>query len=320
MLNWLPQSSVENNKTAAPDSSHDSGKPFLAHFHPRNPEAEGFLKHLRPRMTNLLTQRARSLSLVALLICGLQPGAPADIVAVRHIAGTIHGFLSLRSADGHITAAGDTVQVAHGDQITSHTVFTFKDGSIDDETAVYSQRRAFRLITYHHIQKGPSFPQPIDLSIDARSGQVTVRTTDKDGKQQVHAEHVDLPQDLANGIVPQIVENLSPSSAGTTVSMLVATPKPRVVKLAISSRGEENFSVEGASRKALHYEIKIEIGGVAGMVAPLVGKAPPNIEMWAVGGEAPTFLREQGPTYPDGPIMTIELTRPVWPDAPKAGI
>lgn len=271
-------------------------------------------------MTNLLAQRVRSLSLIALLICGLQPVAPADIVPVRHVAGTIHGFLSLRSADGHIMAAGDTVQVAHGDQVTSHTVFTFKDGSIDDETAVFSQRRNFHLITYHHIQKGPSFPQPMDISIDARSGQVTVRTTGKDGKQQVHSEHVNLPQDLANGIVPQIVENLKPSAADTTVSMLVATPKLRVVKLAISSRGEENFSVEGASRKALHYEIKIEIGGVAGMVAPLVGKAPPNIEMWAVGGEAPTFLREQGPTYQDGPIMTIELTRPVWPDAPKAGI
>jgi hypothetical protein len=159
----------------------------------------------------------------------------------------------------------------------------------------------------------------MDVSIDARSGAVTVRSTGKDGKEEVHAEHLSMPQDLANGMVPLVLENLRPATPETTVSMLLATPKPRLVKLAISSRGEEDFSVAGSSRKALHYEIRIEIGGVAGLVAPLVGKAPPNIEVWAVGGEAPTFLREQGPTYQGGPVMTIELASPVWPDAPKTG-
>jgi hypothetical protein len=101
--------------------------------------------------------------------------------------------------------------------------------------------------------------------------------------------------------------------------MLVLSPKPRVVKLVISPRGEEPFSIAGASRKAIHYEIKIEIGGVAGLVAPLVGKAPPNIQIWVVGGQAPVFVREQGPTYADGPVMTIELASPVWPDSSKQG-
>jgi hypothetical protein len=50
-----------------------------------------------------------------------------------------------------------------------------------------------------------------------------------------------------------------------------------------------------------------------------MGKAPPNIEIWAVGGQAPTFVREQGPTYADGPVMTIELASPTWPDASKQG-
>lgn len=270
-------------------------------------------------MRNFLTQRARSCSLIALLVCGLQPGAPADTVPVRHIAGTIHGFLTLRSEDGRIVASGDSVQVSRGDQVTLHTVFTFKDGSVDDETTVFYARRNFRLISDRHIQKGPFFPHPMDVSVDTRSGEVTVRSMGKDGKQEVHSEHLALPQDLANGMVPVVLENLRPAAPETTLSMLVATPKPRLVKLAISSRGEEDFSVAGSSRKALHYEIKFEIGGVAGLVAPIVGKAPPNIEVWAVGGEAPTFLREQGPTYEDGPVMTIELASPVWPDGPKAG-
>jgi hypothetical protein len=107
--------------------------------------------------------------------------------------------------------------------------------------------------------------------------------------------------------------------AETTVPLLVTTPKPRLVKLVITSQGEEQFSVVGTPRKAIHYEIKIDIGGFAGMVAPMVGKAPPNIELWIIGGQAPTFVKEQGPIYPEGPVMTIELASPVWPDAARVG-
>jgi hypothetical protein len=235
------------------------------------------------------------------------------------VQGTIHGYLELRDADGHVLASGDSTEVVHGDQVTSRTVFTFKDGSIDDETTVFSQRRRFQLITYHHIQKGPFFSHPTDLMIDARSGQVTLHTPGKDGKENVQTSHVNLPSDLANGMVPVVIENIPPGSPETTVSMLVLAPKPRVVKLIISPQGEESFSIAGASHKAIHYEIKIQIGGLAGLVAPLVGKAPPNIQIWVVGGQAPVFVREQGPTYDDGPIVTIELASPVWPESAKQG-
>jgi hypothetical protein len=270
-------------------------------------------------MKNTLVERLRSWSLITILIYAMQPGSLADAIPVRHVEGTIHGFLDLRSEDGRVLASGDVVQVAHGDQVTSHTLFHFKDGSIDDETTVFSQRRSFRLITDHHVQKGPSFPHPMDLLIDSRSGKVTVRSTGKDGKEEVQTGRLQLPPDLANGMVPLIVENIRPDIAETTVPMLVATPKPRLVKLVISSRGQESFSVVGSSRQALHYEIKIDLGGVAGVVAPLIGKNPPNIEVWTVGGEAPTFVREQGPIYPEGPVMTIELASPVWPDSPRSG-
>jgi hypothetical protein len=159
----------------------------------------------------------------------------------------------------------------------------------------------------------------MDVLIDARSRQVTVRSTGKDGKEEVKTDHLDLPPDLANGMVPLVIENLRSGAAETTVPIVVATPKPRLVKLMISSVGEDPISVVGSSRKALHYEIKIDIGGIAGLVAPLVGKAPPNIEIWILGGPAPTFLREQGPIYPEGPVMTIQLASPAWPDAQKAG-
>jgi hypothetical protein len=90
----------------------------------------------------------------------------AEPVALRYREGPLHGFLVLRTLEGTVIANGYLVQVPHGDRITSRLAFRFKDGSIDDETAVCSQRGAFRLISDHHIQKGPSFPQAIDMSLE----------------------------------------------------------------------------------------------------------------------------------------------------------
>ena len=256
---------------------------------------------------------------VAMLLCASWLSVAAEPVPVRHLEGTMHGFLELRSENGDVVASGDLIQFTHGGQVTTETVFHFKDGSVDDETTVFSQRRTFQLINDHHVQKGPAFPHPMDVMIDCRSGQVTVRSEGKDGKEEVKSDHMNLPADLANGIVPLIVENTPSGSAETAVSMLVMTPKPRIVKLTVASRGEEPFSVVGTSEKAIHYEIKIELGGVTGVVAPLVGKAPPNIQVWVIGGQAPTLIREQGPLYPEGPLMTIELASPAWPGLDKGG-
>lgn len=252
----------------------------------------------------------------AALACALLPGASAESVPARHVEGTLHGFLELRSQEGHVIAAGDLIQVVRGDRVTARVVFQFKDGSLDDETAVFSQRGTFQLISDHHVQKGPSFPQPLDLLIDVRRGRVTSRSTGKDGKEEVKNDPLSFPPDLANGLILSIAKNILPDTLETKVSMLVATPKLRLVKLAISPRGEEPFSLPGSARKAMRYEIKIELGGVAGVVAPLIGKQPPNIQIWISEGPAPAFVKEEGPFYEGGPIWTILLASPIWPDAP----
>lgn len=238
---------------------------------------------------------------------------------VRAMEGTIHGFLELRSEDGQVVASGDNLQVVRGNRVISRTLFRFKDGSIDDETTVFSQSHTFQLISDHRIQKGPSFPHPMDVLVDVSTGQVTVHSTGKDGKEEVKTDHLGLPTDLANGLVPFVAKNMLPNAPATTVSMVVATPKPRLVKLIISNVGEEKCFVAGSARKAIHYNIKIDLGGIAGVVAPLIGKAPPDIQIWTIGGEATTFAREQGPLYPEGPMMTIQLASPTWPDTPKSG-
>jgi hypothetical protein len=272
---------------------------------------------------NLLVHRFQLWSLptllAAMLVCAIQPRLHADPTPVRKFQGTYHGFLELLSPDGQVVAFGDSTQVVHGDEITAETLFTFKDGSIDDETTVYTQHRTFQLISDHHVQKGPFFPHPTEVFIDARTGQVSTRTTGKDGKEVFRTDHLQLPADLANGMVPLIIENLAPGAAQKTVSLVVSTPKALLVQLVISKLGDDKYSLVGTTRKATHYEIKIILGGVVGVVAPLIGKAPPNIEIWAVTGQAPTFVKEQGPMYSDGPVMTIELISPTWPDSSKPG-
>lgn len=95
--------------------------------------------------------------------------------------------------------------------------------------------------------------------------------------------------------------------------MILATPKPRLVKLAISSLPKEPFSLVGSSREALHYSIKVEIGGIAGLVAPWLGKQPPDSQVWILDGESPTFVKSETLSYLGGPIWRTELAAPVWP-------
>jgi hypothetical protein len=102
-----------------------------------------------------------------------------------------------------------------------------------------------------------------------------------------------------------------------TLSMLVSTPKPRVVKLNISPSGQESFLVGGAAAKATHYIMKIDIGGIAGVAAKVVGKQPPPLNFWIAAGTAPVFLKSEGPLYEDGPLWRIELASPVWPKSAR---
>jgi hypothetical protein len=238
----------------------------------------------------------------------------ASPVAVRYKEGLLHGFLVLSTLDGTSIAQGDLIQFpSRGNQITSKLIYHFKDGSRQEETTVFSQRGNFRLITYHLVQKGPAFHNATEVSITASTGQVTVQYTDDDGKEKTENERLKLPPDLANGLVLTLLKNLAPDAPPLEVSMVVATPKPRLVKLAISSRPKDPFSLAGSPREALHYAIKVEIGGIAGLVAPWLGKQPPDSHVWIVGGESPTFVKSETLSYMGGPMWRTELVAPVWP-------
>src|ERR1700737_2271577 len=137
---------------------------------------------------------AKTFSVAVLIVCAALAGPamlPANPVAVRYAEGVVRGFLALRTLDGTLLANGDLIQVARGDRVTSQVAFHFKDGSLHDETVVFSQRNRFRLLSDHVVQKGPAFRQPLDMTINAESRQVTVHYKDDDGKEKVEDEHLE---------------------------------------------------------------------------------------------------------------------------------
>jgi hypothetical protein len=234
----------------------------------------------------------------------------AEQVRVRHAEGLMHGFLALRTLDGKRLADGEMTQIAEGDRVTSRLIFRFKDGSVYDDTTVFSQRGAFRLLSDHLVQRGPSFKQPMETSLDASSGQITVRYKDQDGGEKTVKEQRDLPSDVANGLLFTLVKHIQPDVPQTTVSMVATTPKPRVVKLEILPEGEKAIASGNTQHKTVRYVVKVKIGGVAGLVAPLLGKQPPDTHVWVLTGNAPAFVKLEGPLYAGGPIWRIELATP----------
>ncbi|MGH9632670.1 MAG: hypothetical protein ACRD7E_30565 [Bryobacteraceae bacterium] len=237
----------------------------------------------------------------------------ADQVLARHLEGRIHGFLVLRDLDGNILASGRLIQNAKGNTVTSELGFRFRDGSVHQETSVFSQRRMFRLLNYHLVQKGPTFKRAMEMSVNVSTGQVTIKYADDDGKEKTITDNLKLPGDLANGIVSTLLGDIDPKVPKTILSMLVATPKPRLVKLEISPLGEDSFTAGGSADKATRYAVKVDIGGISGIIAPIIGKQPPDTHIWMVYGKAPGFLKSEGPLFQDGPVWRIELASPVWP-------
>jgi hypothetical protein len=260
-------------------------------------------------------------AVMAAIVLAAPTLSSADPVAVKHWEGLAHGFVGLRTLEGGHLADGDlietTIPTSRGNRVTSRLTLHFKDGSIHEETTVYVQGKTFRFVSNHVVQKGPAFKTQIESTVSA-SGRVTVRYSDEGGKENRVEEHLKLPADLANGMILALLKNISPETPKTTVSMVAITPKPRLVDLEFTRKGEEPFSTGGSERKAMHYVVKVHVPGVAGAVASLLGKIPPDSHVWVLTGEAPAFVKAELALFPGGPTWRIELLSPVWPSASQA--
>jgi hypothetical protein len=271
----------------------------------------------------LSSRRATSRILICIALLTIATSVLAEQVRVAQRQGFQRGFLVLKDQDGKEIAVGDETNEVRGGVVHARTVFHFRDGSIDDEETWYRQNTTFQLIRDHRIQKGPSYPKPSDITIDVPKGEVTwVDESDKsgdDGSKQSKSKQMKLPADLSNGMVPLLIQNLPRRATEMKLSYLAVDTKPRIVTLDIKPDGTDKVLVGVDGREADRFNIHTDIGGIAGVVAPIVGEQPPDIKMWFVGGAISTFVRMQGPFYQKGPVWTVYLTAPTWSTEEQKG-
>jgi len=235
----------------------------------------------------------------------------AEPVSVRHVEGVTFGFLVLRDIHGETLAHGELKQVVTLDDPTvmADLQFRFKDGSFYREITKFTQKGVFRLLSDQVVEKGPAFKQDSESWLDASNGKVTVKIVDK-GKEKTSTKQLRVPNDAANGLLFILAKNLNPDAAETIVSMVAVSSKPRVVKLQITPAQEKTVHQGPLSYKVQHYVVHIKIPGAAGVVAPLLGKKPPDLQLWVLKSEAPTFIEFEGPLSEDAPVWRIELAAP----------
>ena len=224
-------------------------------------------------------------------------------VAVRFAEGVTRGFPVLRSLSGERLATGELIQVARGDVVESRLTFHFGDGSLYDEAVVFSQRDVFTLEKYRIVQHGPSFPESLEASIDRATGQYQVRyRADDDSPEQSLSGRFALPADVYSGMLGIVMKNL-PRGESAIAQIVVFSPQPRLVKVLLAPAAEDQVTLGEQPILTTRYLIKPQLGLLASLL--VVDLVP--IQCWIVGGEAPAFVKFQGPLYFMGPVWRIEL-------------
>jgi hypothetical protein len=261
----------------------------------------------------------RSTALLGLVlgILALAPGeAQSAPVPVRFSEGVTHGFLVVRSAAGDIVGHGEVTQVVKEDGVAeSRLVFRFKDGSLHDEKVAFSQQRVFTLIRYQLTQRGPSFPEQMEVVVDRGSSSYELRArSGEDGKEKVLSGEIDMPKDAYNGMLVTTLLNLS-KGATETVHVLAFVPEPTAIALELAFVGEQAIRVGDQSRKALQYAFKPDIGPVKKFLGTMLGKLPADFhyDCYILADEVPGFVRFEGPLQLMGPVLSIELISPQLP-------
>jgi hypothetical protein len=248
--------------------------------------------------------------LVVVASAGMVSSAYAAPVPVRYVEGTSHGFIVLQDRHGAVLANGQLIQTVRGERLESRLLIHFTDGSRYDETVTFTQHSVFRLVAYHLIQKGPKFGEASsEVTFDRDSGRYRATSGDKSAEGTV-----DIPEDVHNGMTGMLIRNLAAGGRATGY-ILAFTPKPQLVRSEMAPEGEDRFKVGEASFTAVRYLVKLEVPGLKGTIANLIGKNPPDIRYWVSSGPVPAFMKFEGAMYLKGPVWTIELAPTRWLNA-----
>src|SRR5207249_3235923 len=87
----------------------------------------------------------------------------------------------------------------------------------------------FTLLSYRLMQRGPSFPETVEVALDRKTGSYKARSA-RDGKERESSGSIELPPDVYNGMAPTLLKNLA-HGASETVHVVAFAPKPRLARL-----------------------------------------------------------------------------------------
>jgi hypothetical protein len=230
----------------------------------------------------------------------------AGTVRVRFQEGVTRGFLAIRTPQGELIGHGELRQKPRGDEVDSRLLLQFKDGSVHDELTTYSQRGVLRLESYKLTQRGPSFPGT-EVAFDRKTGRYQAKTRERaGGPEDAASGELEMPPDLYNGMALLVLKNMAPGER-VTGHLAAFTPKPRLIRMELSREGEDRVVFAGDAKPATRHLVNLEIGGLTGVVASMIGKNPPDLRYWLVLGEVPAFVRFEGAMFLNGPVWRVEM-------------
>lgn len=271
---------------------------------------------MSPERSRLHVRCALPLLLATALF--LLPFLQAQPIRVRFSQGQARGFVVIRSVEGKVIGDGEYSQTAHEDRVTSRLTLHLSGGSVDDELTIYSQRGNYALISDRHIQRGPFFDDPNESTL-AANGDLTVKRMGKDGKEKIETSHLDLPADVSNGMFATLLTNIGGDTPQFSLSMVVPAGKGRLIQMRVTPEARSSFRVAGIRHGVSVFRLHPELGGLAGVVAPILGKEPQDVFAYILEGDCPTFVREVGQLAQGGPMVSIELAGATFaPFAPAA--
>jgi hypothetical protein len=98
-----------------------------------------------------------------------------------------------------------------------------------------------------------------------------------------------------------LMKNL-PAGESATVQIVAFTPQPRLVRMLLEPMTDDVLTVAGTAVRATRFQIKPQLG----LFASLLVTDVPDLRCWLAAGEAPGFLKFEGPLYFMGPVWRIE--------------
>jgi hypothetical protein len=267
------------------------------------------MHHLRPRPWRVSFLAVLAAILTVLLV---PAWAAAKAVTVSFAEGAAHGYLVLQDGSGERIGHGEVLQTVRRNLVESRLVFRFKDGSLFDEKTTFSQRRIFRLQKYRLIQRGPSFPEELDIRMDRKSGRYRVRSrAGPDQSEVVTAGRLDMPSDTYNGLIGTLLRNL-PSGKSATVRIVAFTPEPNLIALDLRPEAKEPVQVGDLLKTATRWVLEPRIHGVVHFFGKVLGHLPDKFRyrFWIIHDGIPAFARFEGPLHLMGPVWRVEVLSP----------